>query len=354
MTIALPSLRWRRVLAICAASVLLHYLAIGWVGARIGMAQQEEGSSKPSAIVAQLRTAPEPMPAAAAAAAPKPVARTAPARRRLAPVVAPIEAGDIAAPLPVVDAGAAPALPDVQSPEPVPVPVAAPAAGPRYKVSLPPSAELTLDVARTDASGASWSGKAVMDWSLDGSQYRMTMVASITMIVTMNLAELASEGTIDANGIAPRRMTEKRRNKAQTATHFNRETDRISFSASEAMYPLHPGMQDKTTFALQLAGIARADPAQLGAGIEMVVGEEKDAALYRFVVLGQEEIDTRMGRIGTWRLSRPPRPGEYKSRLDVWLAPGYDWYPVQLQATEANGAVTTQTIRKIVVKESGK
>lgn len=354
MTIASPSTRWRRLLTICAASVLLHYLAIGWVGARIGAMPQEEESARPPPIVAQLLAAPAAVPQARPAPVRQRAARAAPAGRRApAPMPAPL-AEEVHVPLPLAEPGAVAALVDVQSPEPAPAPAAVAAPGPRFKVSLPPSAELTLDVTRTDASGASWSGKSIMDWSLDGSRYRMTMVASITMVVTVNLAELASEGDIDAAGIAPRKMTEKRRNKAQTATHFNRETDRISFSASEAMYPLHPGMQDKTTFALQLAGIARADLEQLMGGIEMVVGEEKDAALYRFVVLGQEEIDTRMGRIATWRLSRPPRPGEYKSRVDVWLAPGYDWYPVQLQATEANGAVTTQTISKIVVKESGK
>ncbi len=352
MTIASPSTRWHRLLTICAASVLLHYLAIGWVGARIGAMPREEESARPPPIVAQLLAAPAAVPQARPAPIRHRPARAAPAGKRVParlPLPAPL-ADEVHVPLALAEPGAVAALVDVKSPEPDP----APAPGPRFKVSLPPSAELTLDVARTDASGASWTGKSVMDWSSDGSRYRMTMVASITMVVTVNLAQLASEGDIDAAGIAPRKMTEKRRNKAQTATHFNRETDRISFSASEAMYPLHPGMQDKTTFALQLAGIARADPQQLMGGIEMVVGEEKDAALYRFVVLGQEEIDTRMGRINTWRLSRPPRPGEYKSRVDVWLAPGYDWYPVQLQATEANGAVTTQTISKIVVKESGK
>lgn len=351
MTIASAPFRWRRALAICAASVLLHYLAIGWVGARIGAAAQEGGKAMPSAIVAELRAAPEPAPVPAAAPAHKRAPRAAPAARPR-PMPLPVEAtvaDERHVPLPVAEPGAVEALAEVQSAAPEP-----PAPGPRYKVSLPPPAELTLDVARTDASGASWSGQAVMDWTLNGSEYRMSMVATITMIVTVNLAELSSEGAIDAAGIAPRKMTGKRRNKSQTATHFNRETERISFSASEAVYPLHPGMQDKTTFALQLAGIARADPEQLKAGIEMVVGEEKDAALYRFELVGQEEIETRMGRISTWRLTRPPRPGEYKSRIDIWLAPGHDWYPVQLQATEANGAVTTQTIRKIVVKESGK
>ena len=53
-----------------------------------------------------------------------------------------------------------------------------------------------------------------------------------------------------------------------------------------------PGTQDKATVPLQLAAIARGDSSQLGGDIEMLVGEDKDASVFRFVVLGQEELDT--------------------------------------------------------------
>ncbi len=226
-----------------------------------------------------------------------------------------------------------------------------PATAPQYKVSLPPPAELTLDVSSVDSKGGEWAGKGVMDWSHSGAQYRMTLNVKVFVLT---VAHLVSEGAIDSAGIAPRLMTEKRLNKSQTATHFDAGTGKISFSASEASVPLTPGAQDRATFAMQLAGIARADPAQLGADITLLVGEVRRAELYRFTVAGQEELNTPLGKISTWKLSRAPKPGSYNSRIDVWLAPGYDWYPVQVRNTEGNGAVTTQTIRRIVAKESGK
>ena len=85
----------------------------------------------------------------------------------------------------------------------------------------------------------------------------------------------------------------------------------------------------------------------------MQVAEDKDASLYRFVVVGPEEIDTRMGRMQTVHLSRPPLAGSYSSRLDIWLSPQHDWYPVQISNLEANGAVTTQTVSKITLTEPG-
>jgi hypothetical protein len=213
---------------------------------------------------------------------------------------------------------------------------------------------MTLDVARTDADGTNWHGEMVMRWRVGGGSYSMKVEAGISMLVTrLNLVVLTSEGSVDASGFVPATMTEKRRGRALTATHFNRERQQITFSASEAVYGIEPGAQDKATLPLQLASIARADPAQMNGTIVIQVGEDKDAIVYKFDVLGQETIDTRLGKLATWHLSRPPRPGVYGSRLDVWLAPARDWMPVRVRNTEASGAVTTQTVSKIVLTEPG-
>ena len=105
---------------------------------------------------------------------------------------------------------------------------------------------------------------------------------------------------------------------------------------------------------LQLAAIARADPSQLAGDIDIQVGEERDATVYRFVVVGKEEIDTKRGKLQVVHLSRPPKEGSYRTRLDIWLAPARGWYPVQIRSTEASGAVTTQTVNNIAVTDTGK
>lgn len=212
---------------------------------------------------------------------------------------------------------------------------------------MPPPAQLTFEVART---GADSTGHAVMDWHHAGGQYRLSLR---TEIGGSALLALESEGALNAGGMAPRTMSVQRRGKARTATHFNARDARITFSASQASVPMTPGTQDRASLPMQLAGIARAASAQLGAGIALQVGEEKDAANMRFVVVGQEEIETRMGRLATWHLLCEPPPGSYRTRLEVWLAPGHEWYPVQLRSTEASGVVTTQTVVQIVVNDAG-
>jgi hypothetical protein len=224
----------------------------------------------------------------------------------------------------------------------------------RYKVDMPPSADITLDVARTDANGTKWSGDALLSWRVTPSSYRVKIEAGIRVVFAhVNLLTLTSEGTVGDEGFVPTLMTEKRRGRAMTATHFNRQEGTLTFSASGAKYPLVPGAQDKASVPLQLTAIARGDSKQLSGNIDILVGEDRDASVFTFTVAGQEQIDTALGRIATWHLVRPPKPGSYNSRLELWLAPDHGWYPVQIRNVEASGAVTTQTASKIVIQQAG-
>lgn len=217
---------------------------------------------------------------------------------------------------------------------------------PRYQVSLPPSASLAFDVLRSVPGAASTESQARVDWQHGGGAYRAEV-----RVGTSGL-ELVSEGSTGAAGIIPRSVREKRRNRPATAIHFDAAQGQIVFSASSERAAMEAGTQDKATIALQLAGIARADPGQLEAGIDMLVGEAKGASRFHFTLVGQEQIATALGTLATWRLVRLPPPGSYSPRLDVWLAPDRQWYPVQLRSSETNGVVTTQTINTILFEDA--
>ncbi|MYM70187.1 DUF3108 domain-containing protein [Pseudoduganella sp. FT55W] len=381
MTIASSLARHRRVLVLCVATVALHYAAIDWVGGRLSAQTHRPSELPPSLMTAQLRLA---LPKRVDSTPLAEVAPLAAAPRRPAakakPVVEPVAAPDagsgaMAATAAVTseiaaEAGAAlagvqpgaeqagaaqaqtgtppPAVAQGETPA-VAVPDAAPKQGlRRYKVNLPPSATFDMTVDRVDADGTKWTGSATMTWHTDGSRYKASVEAGVSLLVTrINLLVLRSEGEIDDYGIAPVTVTEKRARRAETATHFNRDAGTISFSASERSFPLLVGAQDKATVPFQLGGIGRADLNQFGGDIDIQVGEEKDATIFRFQLVGEEEIETKLGKLVTWHLSRPPKPGTYSSKLDIWLAPGVNWFPVQIRNTEANGALTTQTVSNI-------
>jgi hypothetical protein len=379
MTIVSFLFQRRRLLVLGAATLALHYLTIDWVGERLSSESRRASPPPATAMTAQLRLTLPKRVASAPLAEVAPLAKpAAPARKTIAPrpaaqadsVLAPVaDAGDDAAAAMSVAVAAALAKPDIavaQSGTPPAgtvseTPVEAPPveamrgeAMRRYRVNLPPSASFDMSVARVDADGTKWTGAAAMTWHTDGSRYTASVEAGVSLLITrLNLLVLRSEGTIDDYGIAPATATEKRARRPETATHFNRDAGTISFSASERSYPLLVGAQDKATVPFQLAGIGRGDVNQLGGDIDIQVGEEKAATIFRFQLVGEEELETKMGKLVTWHLTRPPKPGTYSSRLDIWLAPGMNWYPVQIRNTEANGALTTQTVSNITMTESG-
>ncbi|SEO52004.1 Protein of unknown function [Duganella sp. CF517] len=396
MTIVSYLFQRRRLLVVCVATLALHLAAIDWAGNHLGSSAPRTSPHPPSVMTAQLRLtlpkrvestplvdvkplAPQDAPRPRAKRPPPPRAlppppESAPGNGALAAIAASpalaeaasAEGGGEGAPAGGKDgtaqAGAAqaqtgtpPAPADAPTPAPA-VPAAAPPQGARrYKVHLPPSARFDMAVARVDADGTKWTGSASMTWHTDGSRYDASLEAGVSLLVTrVNLLVLRSEGVIDDFGIAPVRVTEKRTRRAETATHFNRDQGTITFSASERSYPLLTGAQDKATVPFQLGGIGRADVNQFGGDIDLQVGDEKEATIFRFQLVGEEELDTKMGKVVAWHLTRPPKPGTYSSRLDIWLAPGMNWYPVQMRNTEASGALTTQTVSNITITESGK
>ncbi len=364
MTNRMLSARHRRTLALVLLTVGLHLLGLVALVRHGGVADGVV-SRPPPLMQARVIAAPAPEVAPAAAPPPPvllpppPVASLAPPPFEVAP--APAVSAPPLAPI-AIDAGAAARLLDVESvqlaasPPPAEAASAAPAApvGKAYRADVPPSATIVLEVLRKDADGTVWHGEAAMAWRQGDGQYKMTLEAGIRVLIArVNLVVLESVGQVDGGGFVPRSMTEKRRGRALTTTRFGQDERQITFSAAPARYRLLPGTQDKATIPLQLAAIARADSAQLQGNIDILVGEDKDAAVFRFVLAGQEEIDTPMGRLATWHLSRPPRAGAYGARLDIWLAPSLGWLPVRIDNLESNGATTTQTIKTISRPDAG-
>jgi hypothetical protein len=362
--------RQRRAVLLGALVVLLHAALFSFVEGKVALPRMPAPPGM-DFVQAQLLPAPPPAPPPVAQAplpVPKPL--PPPPLPTLAQDSAPLLNEDAVGPSTEPGSGGAGEGPPAGTPAPVAVAAAGPAPAPaeptpppvppvpqarRYKVDVPPPANITMDVARVDADGTRWNGEAQLSWTFRDDSYRIDFEAGIRIVFTrVNLAELTSEGALGATGFVPVKMTEKRRGRALTATHFDWSHDKITFSSAQKTVPLMPGAQDKASVPLQLAAIARGDQGQLSGDIDIQVGEDRDALVFRFVVVGQEEIDTRLGKLQTVHLSRPPKEGSYRSRLDVWLAPGRGWYPVQIRNTEANGAVTTQTVNNIALTDTGK
>lgn len=218
------------------------------------------------------------------------------------------------------------------------------------------SADIEVAIERVMVNGNSQQGVGKITWraNTNANSYSLKIEAGLSMLVTtLNLYKITSEGNLGTYGLSPIITTESRLARAATATHFNYEQNIVSFSASTKKIPMEIGVQDKASVLMQLAAIGNADSQQLTIGKELSVqvAEEKEASIFQFTVVGEEEILSPLaretGKLNTIHLVRPPKPGSYNSQLDIWFAPSLGWYPIQIRNTESNGTITTQKVRQL-------
>ena len=207
---------------------------------------------------------------------------------------------------------------------------------PHYAMDLPPSVELKYDVQKTPMDGQPTYGSGTITWKTDGSRYTVDGEFGVLFITALHFKSI---GTIEDGSIAPELYSEKRFRRAETNTHFHRERNTISFSASTKTYPRNGSEQDRASIIWQLAGIGRGDNARFvpGAVIEVVVAGTRDAEPWQIQIIGLEDIAIDGKTISAWHVVRAPRARTYDQKLDIWLAPQLQWYPVRLRYTEPNG-----------------
>lgn len=301
--------RHGRLLALCGLSALLHVAVIAWLDKRVSTPLPPIGNAPLALRLAG--AAPIAPPALAAPPAAPAAVTPAPAAPRL-PAPVPIRA------MPIQAGSSAPAgggIPAADTPS-------------RYRVAVPPGATLRYEV-----QGGGPAGEATLDWQTDGVTYRLA-VDGVT-------GEIESEGGTSDAGIAPLRAR-YRLGAGSAAIAFDRERGAIVLESRGRSVQDTPGSQDGATVLMQLAGIGLADPDQLQGIVDIVVGRLDGAAVERFQVLGRETVETALGPIETLHLARAGQ-----APLEVWLAPGQGWLPVQLRASGPDGSVRTQVVKEI-------
>ncbi|MFC5472393.1 DUF3108 domain-containing protein [Paraherbaspirillum soli] len=341
-------------------SLALHLILIGWGGSKLAAPSRTNQAEK--IVIAEIKPlpavdkpvllpeppkpAPQARPKKAAAKsrpqpAPEPLVPDTPIRETVTPIAPPAPVNPIAA-APVADATAAASADNAPTGDSEPT---ATTPGIRYRIKPPPSAELSYAVEALQ-KGLTYHGSGKITWQTDGGSYVINGEAGALFITAL---DFKSEGEIDSFGVAPVIYTEKRFRKAATNTHFHRERNIISFSASTNSYPRTGGEQDRASIVWQLASIGRGDSEKFTAGavIDVFVAGTRDAETWRIQVIGQEQITVGTGTIETWHVIRVPQPGSYEQRLDIWLAPDEQWYPIKLRFTETNGDFLDMSLSKL-------
>lgn len=233
------------------------------------------------------------------------------------------------------------------TPEPAPVtatpartsPGANRSAGPAPSPIAPPPVALTGSArwhytATALHRGALLSGHAELDWQRDERTYEATLRIAIAPLPSR---EQRSAGEIDAQGLAPRRFSERFR--TEEAAHFDRGAGRIVFSGQQTPAALRAGAQDRLSVLLQLGALLAARPQGWPEGTELTLqtATAREAGEWRFVVEEPQTLTLADVPTAALKLTRAPRH-EWDARLELWFAPGTAYYgPVRLRLTPANG-----------------
>ena len=216
-------------------------------------------------------------------------------------------------------------------------------------VDVPPSADLVYKI-EARKKGISVGGDALVQWRAGNGVYSAANVARASFLG--KILDNRSEGVIDAFGLAPLQFNEKRFRKEPTAIRFDRAAKAMTFSEGEQKYPLLGGEQDRGSAQWQLASVARAAPEKFVPGSEwkFFVGGRRDAEVWVFKVVGRENLNTGMGAMQAVHFVKAPPADSRAQKIDLWLAPGHEWYPVKLRFSEEDGEFVQQTIEKITRK----
>jgi len=211
---------------------------------------------------------------------------------------------------------------------------------------LPPSADLTYDLAARQR-GLALKGEAVVTWRAGDGKYNTRLQSRAAILGT--LTDDRSEGTIDAYGLAPAEFWEKRMRKDPSSVTFDRESKTIRFQDGEKTYPLKGGEQDRVSITWQLAAVARAagDKFKPGSEWPFFVAGRRDAEAWTFKVVKHEKVQTGLGEVDAVMVERKALPGSRDQSIDVWLAPGQEWYPVKIRFTEGDKETIEQTLRSV-------
>lgn len=217
----------------------------------------------------------------------------------------------------------------------------------RLPTNPPPSAQLHYTI-KADRSGLTLQGDATVNWQLAESNSTQTYSVNTETRAAIfgKILQADSRGVIDDFGLAPDQYDEKPRNKSGTQTHFDRQSKHITFSESKENYPLIGGEQDRTSVVWQLVSMARAAPNNFIPKSEwnFFVAGRRDAEKWTFTVEENVTLATPLGNLHTVHIVKAPPPDSKDQRLDIWLAPGLEWYPVRLKFSDADGDTIDQRL----------
>ena len=319
-------------------------------------------SAQQNSALPPLDTAPTAPPSVPESAAPTPTeAAAAVALEPAASAAAPAVSADPVTLAAAPSSGPAPGPPSASAPAPTSAPPSAstpastPASPPATPTATPsaakpPAAAVAFTVPGSvrlryktvaQVGGLNWDVSGELLWLQDGTSYNARLQWTLFGVSKV----LTSTGRIGSDGLLPTRFGDKFRS-SEVAAHFERDKQKVVFSANTPELPLLAGMQDQLSVFVQMGAMLGAAPAKFPRGSQLAfetVGP-RAADTWVFVVDAEEKLSLPGGEMATLKLVRGARR-EFDQTAELWLAPSLGYLPVRLKISERNGDFVDQQWR---------
>ncbi len=211
---------------------------------------------------------------------------------------------------------------------------------PTTAYTVPGSVRLKYNV--TGGKGnLSYTARAELLWLQDGSTYEARLEVGAFLIGSR---QFTSTGRMTADGLAPLRYADKTR--TEVAAHFDRDRQRVTFSANTPEAPLQSGAQDRVSVFVQLGSMIAAEPAKYPAGttISLQIIGPRATEVWVITVDGEEKLYLPGGELTALKLTRG-FSREFDVKTEFWLAPMLGYLPARIRFTQANGDFVDQAWR---------
>ena len=328
---------WARVSLVFALVLLIHLWAL-YVLSRGLSAIDPKDATQTTLSVSLL--APPPV-AVAAIEAPRPRPRP---RAPNAPTMATSPAPAPAEVAPAVEAPAE--VPKIQVEEPPTAPVVDPGVLPPGVQALPTKGRIVYRTSYTRLLGI--TALTYVDWSIDPE--KATYQLWLRTVDPNGLLDLRSSGTLKPFGIAPDNYVEKIEiANRELRADFDWKSNAVRFVGRGAGDPASfgEGTQDPLSLQFHLPLLAQAYPWRFSPGSEVTFAvARRNVENYSFVVEGFEAVRIDGTDVMTLKIDRKRGP-QANRRVEIWMAPEFQWLPVRLRFTDSNEEVWDSTLAQL-------
>lgn len=198
----------------------------------------------------------------------------------------------------------------------------------------PPAADWRYRLSR---SGVVGEGR--LRWEPAEGRYRLRLEGEVPWLGPLIVQ--TSEGSVDAQGLVPRRFSDRRLRRGEQVASFSRPAGgpvTVQSSAHPEAQALPPGSQDRLSVVLQLAGLAAAWKTPPAEPFTLpVVGARGDLAHWTLRVVGTEAVrPVGAAPVAALKLERVVDDPQ-ETRVELWLDPAAGHLPLRMRLSDGRG-----------------